>query len=332
MAVDWPYWRIFLYVLLTFWLAGLIVVGGFLMSEMVIGTKVTMCPMALPGSDCGSRNDYSAMDVIKFFYDINAPLFWPLFWLWGNLFVFGAYVIYMPVLTRFICGNVKRFSSVIWAAIGTIIINIAVVSFEYWLLYTERMIEPKKFFVFICLVNFVFLSAALLLQFLFVWPLLRSRNEVASGPNISGMRHFALMLCASFLALFLFGMGMGLPLMLNPMLYVIAFLAIGFAHCLTPLLLFVYYPLTLKYWQNGQRDWATFCGTGLWVAALNGFALGLLIQGGQGIMGTDPFEVVEVFRFVPIYIICGLMTGALHWLFLTSAQRKLDKQIADDLS
>lgn len=135
------------------------------------------------------------------------------------------------------------------------------------------------------------------------------------------------MFCASFLSVFLFAVGMGLPLMPeNPMLYLMLFVAIGFAHCVTPLLYLVYCPLTLKYWQMGKRGIVLFCATGLWVAALNGFALGLLIQGGQGVMGTDPFEIVEVFRFVPIYTICGLMTGALHWLFLTGAQRKLEQK------
>lgn len=147
---------------------------------------------------------------------------------------------------------------------------------------------------------------------------------------VSDTRHFLLMLAASFLSVFLFALATGFPLLWNPKMYVLLLVGIFLAHGVSPLLLAVYGPMTLKYWRDGKRGFLLFCGTGLWVAALNGFALGLLIQGGQEIMGTDPFEVVEVFRFMPIYIICGLMTGALHWLFLTNAQRKLEKQKADD--
>lgn len=134
------------------------------------------------------------------------------------------------------------------------------------------------------------------------------------------------MLCASFLAVFLCAVAVGLPLFLDLVFFLFVFAGIFCAHCLTPLLLFLYFPLSLKFWQAGRRGLLLFCITGFCVAGLNGVMLGLLIQGGQGIMGTDPFDLEEVFRVVPVYLPCGFMTGALHWLFLTWMQRNLEKK------
>lgn len=150
--------------------------------------------------------------------------------------------------------------------------------------------------------------------------------------GISDARHFFLMLSVSFLSVLLFAGGLGVPLVLQPMLLLIVFVGIGFAHGVSPLLLALYYPLTLKYWQKGQRGFLLFCGTGLWIAGVNGLGLGVLFQGGQVVLGTDDFDLDQVFLLTAVYIICGLMTGALHWMFLTRTQRKLEKQIADDLS
>lgn len=119
--------------------------------------------------------------------------------------------------------------------------------------------------------------------------------------------------------------GMGFPIVLSPFIVLWLLGMIGFVHLFVPLLYVLYCPLTLKYWQQGRRSFMLFVVTALWAAALNGFGLGLLVQGGQFVRGTDPFELIEVFRIVPIYIICGVITGALHWLFLSYAQRRLER-------
>lgn len=148
--------------------------------------------------------------------------------------------------------------------------------------------------------------------------------------NITGTQHFILMLAASYVSVFLCAIGIGFPIALNIEILATWFVLMFFVHCMAPLLFFLYGPLTLKYWQIERRKFFLFLVTGLWVAVLNGIVSGVLVRGMPAVMRGDMLDWADVFWLVPIYTICGLMTGALHWLFLTRAQRKLEQTKADD--
>lgn len=92
-----------------------------------------------------------------------------------------------------------------------------------------------------------------------------------------------------------------------------ALIAVYFGHVMSPLLYVLYCPIARILWIKQYRHVWVFTVLGGVVAGLNCMAL-LIAMGGMG--GALLFW---------IYIICGVITGALHWLFLSYAQRRLER-------
>lgn len=106
-------------------------------------------------------------------------------------------------------------------------------------------------------------------------------------------------------------------------LIMVGVLAVIIGHVISPLLYILYCPLTRIFWTGGYRHFLLFVFLGGSISYMNSL-LFVLVQHGST-SRASPFDA-----FFMIYIICGLLTSALHWLFLTRAQRKLEKKKTHD--
>lgn len=107
-------------------------------------------------------------------------------------------------------------------------------------------------------------------------------------------------------------------------LVMLGVLAVIIGHVISPLLYILYCPLTRIFWTGGYRYFLLFVLLGGGISYMNSL-LFVLVQHGST-SRASPFDA-----FFMIYIVCGVFTGALHWLFLRRSQKNIGQGQASDV-